>query len=347
MKKIAILAPIGLKIPPKKRGGIERIVYYLAEGLVKRKWPVLIFGPRTTKTSANLIEVCPFPLSYLKPKKEVEWSRKVRIEMSILAKIFSLVFKNRKEIFLIFNHSIDGGFFSPLEKILKIPVFHVLHLPILKEEAEVYKNFNSRLITVSKSQRKKFPKLNYQKTIYNGIPLDFFPFSKKAEDFFLFVGKISPHKNPYSAISAAKMTNSKLILVGKIDDEKYFKEKIKPNLKGKIEYLGELNQKRLISLYKKAKALLMPIEWEEPFGLVMIEAMACGTPVIAFKRGSVEEVIKDGKTGFIVKDEKEMAEKMEKIGKIKREDCREWVKKNFSVEKMIDDYEEICKEFKK
>lgn len=344
-KYIAVLGPLGLPIPPKRQGGIEWMVYYLTEGLIKKGYKILLFAPKGTRTSAQLIPVCSKPIAQYNIQPEAEASRRLRMELSILTNMQAELLRRKKEVGLVFNHTVNGGVFAGLEKILGVPVFHVVHLPLYKELADVFKKFNARLISISNSQRKPFPYLRYATTIYNGINLEEFPFRKKPKDYFIFSGKMRASKNPLSAIVAAKKTREKLILVGKINDRKYFEEKIKPLLfKAKnISYLGEVSFLKIKKLYSGARALLFPIRWEEPFGLVMIEAMACGTPVIAFNRASVPEVVKHGKTGFIVNSEKEMVMAMKKIDEIKREDCRTWVKKNFSAEKMINAYEKICR----
>ncbi|MBZ9572941.1 glycosyltransferase family 4 protein [Patescibacteria group bacterium] len=340
-KKIAILGSIGISIPPKKQGGIEWMVYYLTEELVKRGHSVLLFAPQNTKTSAELVPVCPRPVSEYKIPIESEGSRKLRIELSFLTNLMAEVLKRKNEIGVVFNHTVSGGIFAILEKLLKVPVFHVLHLPLYKELAEVFKKYNPRLISISDSQRKSFPKLNYVTTIYNGIDLKKIPFCKKPKDYFIFAGKIRPSKNPLAPIKAVKLVQKKLILVGKMSDPEYFKSEIKPSLTKDIVYLGEVNFSKIIELYCNANALLFPITWQESFGLVMIEAMACGTPVIVFDRASAREVIKDGETGFVVKNIEEMAGAIKKIDQVDRRECRKWVEKNFTVEKMVDEYEKI------
>lgn len=345
-KKVAILASVGIKIPPRRQGGIEHIVYGLAEGLVKNGYSVLVFGPETTKTSAKLIPVGKVPVSKFKPPKEAESSRKLRYELAMLSKMIVELKKRKKEIGIIFNHTIHGGLLAPLEKILKIPVFHILHLPLFSQIAEIYKFFNSKLISISNNQRKAFPNLNYQKTIYNGVKLESFPFSKKPKDYFLFAGKIRPSKGTREAILAAKKAKVKLYIVGKISDKNYYQKRIKPLIDRKnIFYFGEVHYRKLIDFYKGAKALLFPIKWEEPFGLVQIEAGACGTPVIAFRRGAVLEVIKDGVNGFVVENLTEMVKAIKRIDLIKRENCRELVKEKFSIEKMVKDYQQLCQRY--
>jgi len=180
--------------------------------------------------------------------------------------------------------------------------------------------------------------------IYNGIDIERFPFNYKPKDYLAFLGRMSPEKGPVEAIKIAKKAKMKLIMAAKIDlvDQEYFAREVKPLIDDKqIKFIGEVNHQGKVKLLKNAKALITPIQWEEPFGLFFVEAMACGTPVIAFRMGSVPEVVKDGKTGFIVKNIKEAVEAVKNIDQIKREDCRIWVEKNFPIKKMVDDYEKI------
>jgi len=340
-KKVAILGPVGNAIPPRKQGGIEWMVYSLTESLVKKGYQVLLFAPKSTKTSAKLVPIGIKPISKYKSLPEYEATRKLRIELSTLTNMLAEILKRKEEIGVIFNHTVSGGMFASLEKMLNIPAFHVLHLPLYKELANVFEKYNARLVSISGSQRRPFPHLNYATTIYNGIDLRKFPFSKKPKDYFIFSGKIIPTKNPLDAIKATKTAREKIIIIGKILNQNYFKKKIKPLLNKDVVYLGEVSLLEAAELYKNAKALLFPIKWEEPFGLVMIEAMSCGTPVIAYPNGAVPEVVKDKETGFIVKNVNEMAKAIKNIDKINREKCRERVKKYFTAGKMIDEYEKI------
>lgn len=342
-KYIAILGPVGISIPPQKQGGIEWMVYYLAEHLVKRGYPVLLFGPKTTKTSAKLVEVCKQPISKYKKRILGEASRSLRIELSALTQTRIELKKRKNQIGVIFNQTVHGGVFADLEETLNIPVFHTLHLPLYPEIAAIYKKFKSRLVSISNNQRKRFPKLRYLATIYNGIELKRFPFNEKPKDYVLFAGKIRESKNPLAAIKAAQMAGKKLIMAGKISEKRYYETRIKPLLNQNVIHKGEVSLSEMKKLYAGAEAFLFPIQWQEPFGLVMIESMACGTPVIAFPKGSVLEVVRDGKTGFIVESTKQMAKAIKKIRAIKRRDCRQYIKDNFSVEKMVEGYEKLCK----
>jgi glycosyltransferase involved in cell wall biosynthesis len=228
----------------------------------------------------------------------------------------------------------------------KIPVFYTLHDPIYPWRAEIFKMFsspNQYFISISDSQRKPAPDLNYAATIYNGIDLKLFPFSENCEDYFLFVGRLHPEKGVAEAVEAARLADVKLIIIGPPVTGDYWDKRVKPFLDEKIKHIGYVPYNELYQYYQKAKGLFVPIQWEEPFGLVMIEAMACGTPVIALGRGAVPEIVIDGKTGFIIKDNnlKAMADAVKKIDKINRADCRRHVEQNFSIQQMIDRYEEV------
>ncbi len=334
------MGPVGISIPPKKQGGIEWVVYHLTKGLTKRGYKVILFAPKNAKTTAELVPISNGPMHDLKIPEKSEISRKLRVELSMLSNMRTEVLKRKKDFDIIFNHTVNGGIFADLEQATGVPVFHITHLPLYDSLAEVYHKNKARLVTISDSQRKPFSKLRYSSTIYNGIEPEKFPFSAKSKNYFIFAGKMIPSKNPLGAIQAAQKTGNKLLLAGKISDKKYF-EKLKPRFNKDIKYLGEIPFKKLLQLYSQAKALLVPIEWEEPFGLVMVEAMATGTPVIAYNRGSVSEIVKNNQNGFIVKDLKGMMKAMAKIDQINRKQCREYVFDNFSIEKMVDGYEKL------
>jgi glycosyltransferase involved in cell wall biosynthesis len=232
----------------------------------------------------------------------------------------------------------------------KIPVVYTLHDPIYPWRAEIFKMFsspNQYYVSISDAQRKPAPGLNYLATIYNGIDINLFPFSKKSGDYLLFVGRLHPEKGVAEAVEVARKTGEKLLIIGPPVTGDYWSKRVAPYLNEKIKYLGYVSYKKLFRYYQKAKATLVPIKWEEPFGLIMAESMACGTPIIAFRRGSVPEVVVNNKTGFIVDTVDEMAAAVKKINQIKREDCRLHVEKKFTIKHMVDRYEEefknICK----
>ena len=233
----------------------------------------------------------------------------------------------------------------PFVNLTKTPTVFTLHDPMDASWNKMidycqWKN-RANYISISDNQRKGMSDLNYVKTVYNGLDLKNFQFQEKQGDYLAFLGRYSKEKGIDMAVQVAIKSKEKLKMAGSIWGGGFYDKKVKPFLKkGEIEDVGFQNQKNRSSFLGGAKALLFPINWEEPFGLVMIEAMACGTPVIAFNRGSVSEVIKHGKTGFIVENEKEMIEAIKNIDRIKREDCRKHVEENFTIKTMVDGYEE-------
>jgi len=343
--RIAIIAPPFTAVPPQKQGGTERIVFQMIEGFKKRGHKVTLFGTGNCKTSAKFIQIFKEPISSRTfDTTYIESSRSLRLETAYLARVMEEIVMREGEFDIIFNHARGGYIFLPLTRFLKTPIISIFHLPLFEELADFLSSFKKpNVITISNSQRKNFPKINYLATIYNGVDLKEFSFSKKPKDYFVFMAAMGEHKNPRDAILAIKKIGGKLILAGGKIREPYFSKEIKPLLDGKrIKYLGEISGKKRVELLKNAKALLFPIKWREPFGLIMIEAMACGTPVIAYPNGAVPEVIENGKTGFIVKNVNEMAKAIRKIELIDRKKCRERVEKFFTNEKMVEKYEKIC-----
>ena len=344
--KIAVIAPPLTTVPPKGHGGTERIAYEMAEGFKKRNHKVALFGAGSCKTSTKFIQILKQTIE--ERKNDIAFTesfRRLRVETIYLAKIIKIILKKEKKFDVIFNHSKNNYLFLPLTPFIKIPIINILHLPLFKEAEEFYSKFkNSNIITVSNSQRKGFSRIKYLATVYNGVNAEKFKLSKKPKNYFLFLGVMGCHKNPKDAILAAKKANVKLILAGGKIREPYFSKEIKPLIDGKkINYIGEItSEKKKINLLKNARALLFPIKWPEPFGLVTIEAMACGTPVIAYPNGAVPEIVENKKTGFIVKNVFEMAKAIKKIGEIDRKKCRKRVENFFSIEKMIDKYEKIA-----
>ncbi len=233
----------------------------------------------------------------------------------------------------------------PFINLTKTPTVFTLHDPMDASWNKIIKycpwKNKANYISISDNQRKGMPDLNYVATVYNGLDIGKFKFQKKHKNYLAFLGRFSREKGVDVAVRAASESGEKLKIAGNIWNGGFYNEKVKPYLKkGEIENVGFLGKDKLSDFLGGAKALLFPIQWEEPFGLVMIEAMACGTPVIAFNRGSVSEVVKHNKTGFIVNDEKEMKEAIKNINKINRADCRKHIEENFTIEKMVDGYEE-------
>lgn len=224
------------------------------------------------------------------------------------------------------------------------PVVHTLHDPIFpwyKELFELFDTPNQHYISISDNQRRDAPDLRYAATVHNGINIEYFPYNSEPEDYLLIAGRIVPEKGFKEAVQLAKQTGDRLLIIGPVypDTQGYFDQYIKPHLSDKILYLGFIEQTQMWRYYQKAKAFLTPVQWEEPFGLTTIEAMACGTPVVSLRRGAASEIIQDGKTGFLVDSMAEMAAALEKITDIKRENCRDYVKDKFSMDRMVDAYE--------
>ena len=226
----------------------------------------------------------------------------------------------------------------------EVPVAYTLHDPIFpwyRELFDLFKSKNQHFISISENQRRDAPDLQYCSTVYNGVDPAKFAFGDSHEDYLIFAGRITPEKGVKEAIEVAKQTNRRLLIVGPVYErhQEYFNQYVKPHLNDKILYLGFMEQEQLIKYYQKAAALLVPIQWEEPFGLTMIEAMACGTPVVALRRGSVPEVIVDGKTGFICDHVQDMVNAVNNIEQISRKECRKHVEQHFAIRNMVNGYE--------
>ncbi len=335
--RIAQIAPLWFPIPPEKYGGIERIISFLTEELVKRGHEVTLFASGNSKTEAKLIPLTKKGLIHL----EVAWQ-------DYWFNLFnhSVAFEKANQFDIIHCHwGIIGGFF---QKIVKTPVLQTMHNTpnAIDPRWKIFNHYKNdlNLVFISKSERKNAPvKIKNSWIVYNGMDISRFKFNPKSKEHFVWIARICEEKGTKEAIQIAKKAKVKLLLAGQIQPHhrEYFRKEIKPELNSQIQYVGELSQKELSDFYGSAKGCLYPIRWKEPFGLVMTESMACGTPVIAFNRGSVPEVIKDGKTGFIVKSINEAVRAIKKIDQIDRRECRKWVEENFSVEKMVDNYEKV------
>ena len=245
---------------------------------------------------------------------------------------------------LIFHHPETG---LPLAREFpNVKTVFILHDPVYDWHKELYQMYdapNVSYISISENQRRDAPDLNYLATVYNGTDTDLFECCDKPEDYLMFSGRINPAKGVREAIEVARSSNHKLLIVGPPDHGfvDYFDQHIKTELDENILYLGRMDQDQLKTYYQKAKALLTPVQWEEPFGLTTIEAMASGTPVLSLDRGAAPEIIVDGKTGYICKGIHEMVEAVAKVGKIKRQDCRDHVEANFSYKVMVNKYEKV------
>ena len=338
--RIVQIATFEESVPPKKYGGVELVIYNLIQEFSKRGHKVFLIGTGDSKAKAKILPVFPKAVRTLPEAKDM----KVRDSLKFIGagKILEILQGIKADI--IHNHL--GWRLFPFLPLIKAPVITTLHGPLdVKYQQMVYGRFKKEnYVSISNSQRKPFPSLNYVANVYNGIEVEKFPFSGKPGNYLAFLGRMSPEKGPVQAIEVAKKTGIKLKMAAKVDavDTEFFETKVKPLIdNNQIEFLGEVGHKAKTELLKNALALLTPIQWQEPFGLYFIEAMACGTPVIALNKGSVPEIVEDGKTGFIANNTKEMARAVKNINKINRQDCRKRVEKYFSSEKMADGYEKV------
>ncbi|MEX0621544.1 MAG: glycosyltransferase family 4 protein [Candidatus Woykebacteria bacterium] len=331
--KIAQIAPLIERVPPRRYGGTERIVYYLTEELVKRGHDVTLFASGDSETSAKLIPGSSHSLRAMHTADEAAFT---------LLNV-ARAYKGATQFDVIHNHldyySFSAAYFSP------IPTITTFHGAFNLENRNIYEEYkNLKFVSISDSQRKGGPKLNWRKTIHHGIPIEKFPFSARPKNYLLFVGRISLEKGTHIAMDIAMALKMELIIAAKLDkfDVAYFNQYVAPRLSnGKIRWIGEVDEAERNKLMKEALCLLHPITWSEPFGLTMIEAMACGCPVVAFNKGSVPEIIVSRKTGFIVEKEKDMLKAIKKIRSISRRDCRNHVKETFNLKRMVDEYEKL------
>lgn len=348
--RIAILGSVALPIFPPLQGGTEWIAYYQAKGLAQKGHKVILFGAKGTAenfkgSDVKVVEIETGSLVVGRKNEAIsdpsleEASRKFRLESVYLAQVSQKLIELKDEYDLILNNMRGEAIFLPVAKLINKPFVSVMHLNLFKELAVLFGAFDTKIITISNAQRKNYPDLQYLATVYNGVDIDKFPFNDKPQDYFFMAGSIGRHKNQGAAIKVAKKLGVKLILVGKIRDQDYYQE-IKKDIDGeKIKWLGEVSFEEKVKLYREAKAFLFPILWQEPFGLVMIEAMSCGTPVVAFNRGAVSEVLLNNKTGFVVENDSQMIEAVRNIDSIDRRTCRRHIEESFTIERMVDGYE--------
>ncbi len=341
----------------------EKIIYaplwvtsVLADEMAKRGHKITLFGAKGSRSKAKIETLGLPPLeknSSLSSLFNVQNPNVINsYEQLFIAEIYRRCAK--KEFDLVHIHPVDAA--VSLAALSSTPTVFTLHDPISPWRKFIYSKYKNRkniyYISISQAQRKPFRSLNYAANIYHGLDLKKYPFEEKPDNYFLSASRIIPQKGIDIAIKIARELKIPLKIAGDKPDERYWNEKIKPFLGNGIEYLGFIPLKEMPALYSKAKAFLFPLQWEEPFGLVMAEAMACGTPVVAFRRGSVPEVVKHGKTGFVVPPRNKSGKTnydgfikaIKNIDKISRFDCRERVEKKFSVKRMADEYEKVFHE---
>ena len=331
--RIAVLSPISWRTPPLHYGPWESVVSLLTEELVRMGMDVTLFATGDSRTSGQLVAVCPRPYS-----EDSTIDPKVA-ECLHISEIFE-----RADEFDIIHNNFD---FLPLtySGLVEVPVVTTIHGFSSPNIMPVYKKYNARSHYVAISESDKSPELDYIATIHHGIDVAQFPFSGGKGEYLLFFGRIHPHKGVYEAIQVAQRAGIRLVIAGIIQDQDYFANQVEPHIDGKtVEYIGSVGPDQRADVLGHALALLHLISFDEPFGLSLIESMACGTPVIAFNRGSMPEIIRDAETGYIVEDIEGAINAVAAIGTIDRAICRTDVERHFSSTRMARDYARVYQE---
>ena len=330
---IAMLAPPWYEVPPAGYGGIEWMCHWLTEGLVRRGHKVTLIGAGEAQTSATFVQTFDEP-----PTRKLGQALPEAVHLAQAAQVI------REGSFdLVHDHTQSG----PLLAIgREIPTVATAHGNLVGDLVEYYRWIGNqiRLVAISNSQRTQAPDLPWAGVVYNGIPVADFPYSPIKDDFALFLGRMSDQKGVHIAIDVAEAAGIKLVIAAKLNETveyDYFEREVKPRLGPNVEWVGEANTETKKELLRDARCLLFPIQWEEPFGYVMVEALASGTPVVALRRGSVSEVITDGLTGFICDEPDEMVSAIHRLHEINPADCRSNAEKRFDIRSMISGYERI------
>jgi len=331
--RVAMVAPPYYDIPPSGYGGLETVVGDLTDALVARGHDVTLIGAGRDGTASHFVRTFAEPQTDRlgEPMPEV-------MHAAMAARIL-----DELEVDIVHDHTLAGPLTAAGRR---APTVVTMHGPLDGEPGEYYRQFgkNVSLVAISESQRSQAPDLNWIRTVYNGIRVSDYPFRAEKEDWVLFIGRFARDKGIDLAIAAAREAGRPLVLAGKMNEsaeEEYFEEAIRPLLGGGVTYVGEADADLKRELFGKATCLLFPIRWPEPFGMVMIEAMACGTPVVALRHGSVPEVVDDGRTGIICDEPEQLADAIDRASQLHAEDCRAYVERRFDVATMAAGYEEV------
>jgi len=329
--KVAVLSSVAWRTPPRHYGPWEQVASNIAEGMIKRGVDVTLFATGDSITHGKLESIC---------EKGFEEDRSQDYKVLECLHISNLM--ERAGEFDLIHNNFD---FLPLtySGLVDTPLITTIHGFSSKQIIPVFKKYNKRGFYVSISNADRSPELDYLATVYNGLDTQDFAFNAQPQDYLLYFGRIHPHKGTAESIEIAKRSGYKLIIAGIVQDEGYFREKVEPLLGGDILYIGSAGPEQRNNLLGNALALLHPISFDEPFGLSVAEAMLCGTPVIAYNRGSMPELIKQEQTGFLVGNINEAVDAVKALGKINRQSCRNWAASHFSRDKMVDDYFNLYK----
>lgn len=340
--RIALIAPPWTPIPPPLYGGIELVVDQMARGIVAAGHDVTLF---TTGDST-----CPVPKRWA-----LEHAEGMRIGMAVPEMRHVIhAYESVADHDVVHDHTVMGPFYS--ERYPDLPVVTTIHGPFNAELIDLYSALGPRvpIIAISHAQQRTAPEIPIARVIHHGLDASAFPFGDGRGDaegeYLLFLGRMAPDKGAHRAIAVARAAGHRLLLAAKMREpweRAYFDEQVAPLLGPDAVYLGEVPHERKVELLTHARALLFPIRWNEPFGMVMLEAMACGTPVLAFREGAAPEVIDDGTTGFLCDDVADMVEAVGRLDQLRRQDCRSAVDGYFSAERMVSEHIELYQEIAK
>ncbi|HLI72636.1 MAG TPA: glycosyltransferase family 4 protein [Acidimicrobiales bacterium] len=337
--RIALIAPPWTPIPPPLYGGIELVVDQLARGLVAAGHDLTLF---TTGDST-----CPVPKAWVLPEAEG-----MRIGMAVpeLRHVLG-AYEVAQDHDVVHDHTVMGPFYA--ERYRDLPVITTIHGPFNAELTDIYRALAARvpIVAISEAQRRGAPDVPVVRVIHHGVEASDFPMGEGGGDadgdFLLFLGRMAPDKGAHRAIEVARKAGARILLAAKMREQwerDYFDEQVAPLLGPDAVYLGEVSHERKLELLADARALVFPIRWNEPFGMVMLESMACGTPVLAFPEGAAPEVVDHGKTGFLCDDEAAMVEAVSHLDDLSRADCRAAVEGYFSTERMVADHVALYQE---
>jgi len=333
--RILQLAPLWETVPPPAYGGTEAVVSVLVEELVRRGHDVTLWASGDSKTNAELCSIYHRSLRTAADLDDPGSYALMHAAMSL---------KDAGSYDVIHNHI--GEAVMAMSHLVNTPMLTTMHCLITQDSKFIWDHYDGWYNTISRSEKLTMPPVannKYCGVVHNAIDVASFPYNEKKDDYLLFLSRVSPDKAPHLAIEVAKRVGRNIILAGKVDpnpiDTSYFDSVLRPLIDGKhVQFVGEADGRLKRDLYEKAYALLLPLRWEEPFGLVMAEAMACGTPVVAFRRGAASEIIVHGETGYLVDNVDEMVEATLKVDRIDPRRCRRHVQANFSPERMADGY---------
>jgi glycosyltransferase involved in cell wall biosynthesis len=333
--KIAQIAPLAERVPPKKYGGTERVVHALTEELVRRGHDVTLFASGDSQTSARLESVYPRALREAKFKDIYGTNDLTMLHMGI-------AYELQDEFDIIHDHMAPLSI--PVANLATTPVVATIHGPFSSENRKLFELLRGpHIVTVSQAQLYPLPNINHAGTVHHGLSMEHYPFSAEHDGYLLYVGRIAADKGVHYALDVAQVLDIPLVLAAKVEplDMPYFKQYIEPRLSERIKWVGEVDEEERNRLMSRARAFLHPVVFREPFGLTLIEAMACGCPVIAFNRGAIPEIIKTGVTGYVVEDVEGMVDALNNIDAIDRAACRAHALENFNVGRMTDGYEAV------